>query len=337
MKPVYIHSNVSISAQNTFEEGFKEVKELKFTENTQVKAFKINYKDFLPPAASRRMATGVKMGVVAAKKAIQQAELDTVDAIITGTGLGCVEDSEKFLNAVIDNDEQFLTPTSFIQSTHNTVAAQIALSIKNKGYNMTYVNGANSFEAALLDGMLMLNEENETVLVGGVDELGKKFVNEYEKIYQQEVSFSEGANFFVLGAQKKENSIAKLVSVEIFQNIEEDKISNKVISFLEDNSLKVSDVDAIILGANGDAFDSYYQKIQSELFDNTTQLKYKNLSGEFFTASAFGFYVATKLFEKEEIPTSCFLNSIRKAEYKTVLLYNQYLGKQHSLVLLTSC
>ncbi|TDQ28860.1 beta-ketoacyl synthase chain length factor [Tenacibaculum caenipelagi] len=337
MNSVYIHSGVSISAQNTFEEGIKEVEELKFTENSQVKAFKINYKEFLSPIASRRMATGVKMGVVAAKKVIQKAGEDTVDAIITGTGLGCVEDSEKFLNAVIDNDEQFLTPTSFIQSTHNTVAAQIALSIKNKGYNMTYVNGANSFEAALLDGMLLLNEENETVLVGGVDELGKRFINDYEKIYQQDVSFSEGANFFTLGARKKENSIAQLLNVEVFQEIDEDNLLKKIASFLEENSLKVSDIDAVILGINGDAYDSYYQKIQSELFTDTTQLKYKNLSGEFFTASAFGFYVATELLNKQELPTNCFFNSVKKEDYKTVLLYNQYLGKQHSLVLLTSC
>ena len=49
------------------------------------------------------------------------------DAIITGTGLGCLEDTEKFLTAMVTNKEEFLTPTSFIQSTHNTVSAQIAL------------------------------------------------------------------------------------------------------------------------------------------------------------------------------------------------------------------
>lgn len=64
---------------------------------------------------------------MASALAMKDANVESVDAIITGTGLGCIEDSEKFLKSILDNKEEFLTPTSFIQSTHNTVGAQIAL------------------------------------------------------------------------------------------------------------------------------------------------------------------------------------------------------------------
>ena len=85
--------------------------------------------------------------------------------------MGCIEDSEKFLKALIDNNEEYLTPTNFIQSTHNTVGAQIALGLGCKGYNFTYVNGSISFESALLDAKLQLeNEEENTILVGAADE-----------------------------------------------------------------------------------------------------------------------------------------------------------------------
>lgn len=53
-----------------------------------------------------------------------------VDAIITATGLGCLADTEKFMNALMDNREQMLNPTAFIQSTFNTVGAQLALLLK---------------------------------------------------------------------------------------------------------------------------------------------------------------------------------------------------------------
>src|SRR5690606_39813906 len=69
------------------------------------------YKAFIPPAAIRRMAKGIKMGVATSVQALQKAELKQVDAIITGTGMGCSLDSEKFLKSILDNNEQFLTPT----------------------------------------------------------------------------------------------------------------------------------------------------------------------------------------------------------------------------------
>lgn len=89
----------------------------------------------------RRMAPGVKMSLHAAMQAMQEARITQLDAIITGTGLGCLQDSEKFLNAVLDQDEEYLAPTSFIQSTHNAVGAQIAIHLGCKAYNFTYVQG----------------------------------------------------------------------------------------------------------------------------------------------------------------------------------------------------
>lgn len=44
-----------------------------------------------------------------------------IDAIITATGLGCIADSEKFLDGLIAGNETMLNPTPFIQSTFNTV------------------------------------------------------------------------------------------------------------------------------------------------------------------------------------------------------------------------
>src|SRR5690606_35405111 len=121
-----------------------------------------DYKEFISPAASRRMANGVKMGFSSAKFALEKSNLAQPYAIITGTGMGCIENTEKFLNTLLANNEEFLTPTSFIQSTHNTVGAQIALGLECKGYNATYVHGALSFESALIDAQLMLQQEEAT-------------------------------------------------------------------------------------------------------------------------------------------------------------------------------
>lgn len=342
MKPCYINSSASISAQDTLEASHF-LEDIISVEEKLARATHPNYKTFISPIASRRMATGVKMGIATAKTALEAAHLDMPDAIITGTGMGCIEDSEKFLNAIIDNDEQFLTPTSFIQSTHNTVGAQIALTLKCKGYNVTYVHGAVSFESALLDTQLMLHENAaNTILVGGTDELGKQFINDIVLAEAEEnkpitTPFGEGAHFFTLSSSKEETSFCRLKALKIFNIATTETIENKAKSFLKENNLTSEDIDAIILGKNGDAFDVLYQTLQNSIFKNTPQLHYKHLCGEFFTASAFGFWATTNIIKQQSIPKVLKLNSEEKSSYKNILLYNQFKGKQHSFTLLTSC
>jgi len=83
-----------------------------------------------------------------------------------------MEDSEKFLASLITGNEQTLSPTSFIFSTHNTVAAQIALLLKCNNYNFTHTHRGLSFENALLDSFLFLNDNPAAnVLVGASDEV----------------------------------------------------------------------------------------------------------------------------------------------------------------------
>jgi 3-oxoacyl-(acyl-carrier-protein) synthase len=223
MKKTYINGVGCISAQKTFDTVFLE--EAIYNQNDTIFSVVAPvYKDFITPAAIRRMAKGVKNGIVASALALKDARLENVDAIITGTGLGCIEDSEKFLKNILDNNEEFLTPTSFIQSTHNTVGAQIALSLQCKGYNFTYVNGAVSFESALLDAKMQI-EENEanSILVGGIDENGdyttslfklagriKQDGNQpYDVLNPTSTGavFGEGASFFFFLRLKKKTKI----------------------------------------------------------------------------------------------------------------------------------
>lgn len=353
MKKCYINGVSSISAQNTFETTF--LTDVVIEENENVLyAIQPSYKDFIAPAAIRRMAKGVKMGIATATKALKEANIDVPDAIITGTGMGCVEDSEKFLKAIIANDEQFLTPTSFIQSTHNTVGAQIALGLQCHGYNFTYVNGAVSFESALIDAKLQLeNEEVNSVLVGGVDETADHTISLYkliQSIKKEEdkpyrvlepnskgTVFSEGASFFVLENTKKATSYAEIKDVSIINHLNTSEINGFIQSFLKDNRLDFEDIDTIVLGNNGDVdFDGYYDKVK-ESFQKTPQIYYKHLSGEFNTASSFGLWMASNVMKNQEIPKIVSVNNLFKKEYKNILLYNQYKGKDHSLLLLQKC
>src|SRR5688572_30106632 len=71
-----------------------------------------DYKSYINPALIRRMGRIIKMGVASASMCLEDAGVKMPDAIITGTGLGCIVDTDKFLSSIIENEEQFLTPTS---------------------------------------------------------------------------------------------------------------------------------------------------------------------------------------------------------------------------------
>lgn len=350
MKKVYINGMGCVSAQDSQSNLFPE-NILSHTEDNVIYACEPSYKEMIPPAAARRMAKGIKMSIAASKKALQEAEVTSPDAIITGTGMGCLVDSEKFLRNILDNQEQFLTPTAFIQSTHNTVAGQIALDMGCTAYNFTYVNGAVSLASALMDAQMQLTGEMaQTVLAGGVDETAPHTIMLYrlinliknETINPDELLKSttpgtlwgEGAAFFVLENQPKPATYATLETVEMQNTLQVEEVHSFIQNSLSATGLNPEDIDLVVLGNNGDInYDTYYDKA-AQLFPQASQVAYKHLSGEFNTASGFALWMSLAILKSRQIPDVIRLNEVVRKPYKTVLLYNQFLGKDHSVIIL---
>lgn len=342
----------AVTAQGNWRDSFwAESQEIRYP---ITKAVQPSYKDLIPPSMVRRMSRGIKMGIYAAQQALDDAGIALPDAIITGTGLGCSEDSEKFLRNILDNEEQFLTPTSFIQSTHNTVAAQIALRLQCKGYNFTYVNRSVSFESALLDGLMQLQHgEADQLLVGGVDEVSDhtymllqrighikpdgitETVRESQSIG---VNYAEGASFFALSGTKTERSYAELADVLLRNVVEQEELGAFVQSFLEHNGLQISDVDTLVLGINGDQeYDSYYRSVM-EFCPDANVLYYKHLVGQFDSCSAFALIVAAYVATMQTVdPILHWEAPSAKRPIRNILLYNHYKGRDHSLLLVRTC
>ena len=349
MKNCYINGIGNVSIQSVdfdlFESEAAEIQILN-------KAQQPSYKDLIAPAMSRRMAKGVKMGIYAANKALFNAKMVDPQAVIVGTGLGCIEDSEKFLDAIIDNDEQFLTPTAFIQSTHNTVAAQIALHLQCKAYNFTYVNGANSFESALFDAFMQLKHFNkQNVLIGGVDEIAPYTFSMYEMIGKvkqsgEEVNFknpqakgialAEGATFFALSSNKTNNSYAEVLDVMLFNAFKDDE-TNEINTFLKKNNLSITDLDVVFFGVNADAYQQEFYNRMKAVFNEIPQGYYQHISGSYDTASAFGLKVAAEIIQKQQFPKTIQYNNIEPTKIQKVLMINQFNNTDFSFVLLSKC
>ena len=166
----------------------------------------------------RRMSRVVKSGVAAGIESLLEfGARAPIDAIITATGLGCIADSEKFLDGLIAGNETMLNPTPFIQSTFNTVGAQIALLRGLHCYNTTYAHRWTSFENALTDAALRIGAGwSRAVLVGAFDETTPSV----EKVLQRlrvarEGTWGESSVFFVLTAERFDCSVAEITGIRI--------------------------------------------------------------------------------------------------------------------------
>jgi len=311
------------------------------------------YRDYIPATMIRRASHILKMGLSAGLMCLKQEGEEKTDAIIIGTAMGCYEDTDKFLRSLNENAERMLTPTSFIQSTHNTVAGQLALLVKCHGYNFTYVHQNLSFEYALLDALLLLKEgEAKSVLVGGVDELIpplcelferaghiKKTVHLAEPIWQSKTKgyvAGEGAVFFKLGA-KSASSIAKIRGVRPIQKISDtNELSIYVDEFLNNCGLTKHDLSVVLSGINGDTEkDKNLNEYISDI--NLPVAYFKHLCGEYFTASAFALWFAAQILKKQEVPTCAVREDRSVKNIRHILIVTHHNDRQYSLICVSQC
>jgi 3-oxoacyl-(acyl-carrier-protein) synthase len=324
-------------------------------EKKYLQAIEPDYKEIINPNLIRRMGRVIKMGVASSMKCLKDAGVENPDAIITGTALGCIEDTEKFLNQIVVNKEQFLAPTSFIQSTHNTIAGQIALLLKCHSYNFTFVHRNFSFENAVTDSLMMLAEHpGYRILLGGVDEIttGSYAIMKRLGIYKDADMAAnqklknrtagsmagEGATFFVISGNPG-NALACIQGVKtFFKPKNQEETQQHILSFLNANNLTPENVDAVMMGYSGDErYDTVYDEIVSSIFAKNCILSYKNLCGEYFTSSAFAVGLSTSIIQNALVPEEVMYQGSQPEKIKSVLIYNQFKNSEHSLMLLSQC
>ncbi|MBN9482881.1 MAG: hypothetical protein BGO70_08390 [Bacteroidetes bacterium 43-93] len=248
-----------------------------------------DYTGLIPPMQLRRMSKVVRTGIAASKISLQKAGIEKPDAISIGTAMGCLQDTEVFLTKMVEQDEQMLTPTAFIQSTHNTVSGQIALLCGCNGHNLTFVQRGHSFEHALINAELYLQDHpGESMLVGGIDELTDNSFKALSKagIYSNDTIAGEGAGFFIASDQPNtgKNILVNDLLCFTAKNIEE--ALKKVEGFISCHSSTVA-IDTLIAGRNGDkAMDIFYDRV-STIIAPANEISFKDKCGEYPTASAF--------------------------------------------------
>jgi len=138
-------------------------------ENSGVEALK-DLRQFVRPMETRRMGKLMKSTMLTSLQALKQTGIDQPDAIITATAWGCLDGSEQLLQQLTEGEES-LSPTLFMQSTHNTLGSTVAIHLHDHGFNTTFTQGDRSLYWARYQARLLLRLGRcRSVLVGSYDE-----------------------------------------------------------------------------------------------------------------------------------------------------------------------
>lgn len=199
-----------------------------------------DYKAYIPAASLRRYSPIIRNSVAAAMEVYQQGGQKNYDAISVGTGLGCLVDTEKFLQQVINTQGGALSPTSFIQSTHNTVGGTISMMLGNHAYNMTHTQQFLSFEWAMIDALLKMKEGASHVLVGGTDE----YIPLLEKLHPEIIKGEEPLTSTTSFMELSHDSGVQIKDLTIGYG----EIEAEINAFLSRNNVTESAIDLVIFG-----------------------------------------------------------------------------------------
>ena len=307
-----------------------------------------SFKEYVSPIEARRMGRILKRALATSKEALKAAGCDTVDAIMTGTGFGCIENTEFFLDALSNEGEQLLKPTYFMQSTHNTISSLVAIQTKNYNYNATYAHKGISFESALHDAWMQFRlGKINSAMVGCHDEMTETFHSIMKKggvMGQDDERCGEVAVSVVLSRNASApepvegpKPFCRLTGLKMLHQPTMNDLMDAVTTMLQSAERSLADVDYILTGISGNhQNDTAYLAETKTLFGDKPLLKYKHLFGENFTASGLGFYVAAQCLKAGKVPSHLFVNANEASDKQPacILLFNRSDGKDYTLTLL---
>lgn len=354
---MYIHKSVCISPQHTFSDI--NIEEVVSCAASKMSVIEPKYEN-IPLNILRRMGKAVRMGVGAAMPLVK--DYPELNGIIIGTANGGMEDCIKFLCQVIKYNEGTLTPTNFVQSTNNAIAAQIGLSTHNNNYNITHVHRGLAFENSLLDAMMLLAENpNGTYLLGSVDEISsynynlerlggwyKKETVSNADLYKSKTPGTmpgEHASMFIVN-DRKEGSSAKVKTLKTLHTDNVEEVTAQLQLFLQNNLSANQEVDLFLSGENGDSRHNHFYFSCEKLFnEHTAVARFKHLCGEHPTAVSFALWLGCFILSMQQVPRHILKNSFPKgmethstksihpAGINTILIYNNCKGLQHGFIL----
>jgi Beta-ketoacyl synthase, N-terminal domain len=274
-----------------------------------------DYSKIIPPMSLRRMTDVIKMSLACALDCVKNSSKNEVGGIIVGSANGSMEHTKNFLNKINTQGDGPIPPTSFILSTHNTMAGQISLALNCKEYNNTHSQNTLSFEHSLLDAAMLIEEGKRDVLVGTADEQNVAMFRVDEKIKSTLYPSTFGATFFKIDTEKNGTTGVRIIDVQPIHGFK--NFQDSIRQFLVKNEISPNEINTVYFSS----YEKEHVQNLKGLFGNGNCVEYEKFTGSYLTASSFAVHLAYDLI-------------VHNSEFNCILVVNNMLSKNLGLTLL---
>lgn len=232
-------------------------------------------KDFINPMKMRRMNMLSRLGVAAAKLAIDDcgAALDVNTGVAMGTSFGPVQTSVDYMQEYVAKGAALAPPQLFAESVANAPGSHVAIEWGLRGFNVTITQRESSALAAAMYASTQIVKGNVgAALIGGVEEVNEMIFSVLDRIGalsagvarpfapdRDGFSLGEGSAVLVAGAgtRKPYGSFAGFgIARDTTASISDwgtgaDAVVAAMRAAIDDAEITIDDVDAVYASANG--------------------------------------------------------------------------------------
>jgi 3-oxoacyl-[acyl-carrier-protein] synthase II len=238
-------------------------------------------RDYIAPMKMRRMNGLSRMGVAAAKLAIEDSggALSEQSGVAIGTAFGPVQTSVEYMQEYVEKGASLAPPQLFAESVANAPGSHIAIEWGLRGFNITITQRESSaLAAAMMAATQLVKGTVPTALIGGVDDVNELLYSVLDRIgalahadgeieeavrpfdrRRNGLAIGEGAAMLVAGAASREPygwlsgfGIARDTTASISDwGTGADAVVTAIRAALDDAELSLDAIDAIYASANG--------------------------------------------------------------------------------------
>jgi hypothetical protein len=201
-----------------------------------------------------------------------------------------------------ESAEQFPSPIDFVGSVHNGPASQVAILFQATGANVTASGGDYSFEQALLAAQTLLSEADQSALLLGADEGHASFSPLLDPSIEGGPLADGGGALYV---NRDPNGARCLVRLAFYGRGSGDDLPERLIEALGGSAAIRQNYAAVFAGipaamcARGNSqLATFLGRIGKKL----PVCRYRDLTGEFTSASAVAAVMAVSCIETGCIP-----------------------------------
>jgi 3-oxoacyl-[acyl-carrier-protein] synthase II len=268
-------------------------------------------RDFIPPMKMRRMNGLSRLGVAAAKLAIEDCGLtpDANTGVAIGTAFGPVQTSVEYMKEYVEKGAALAPPQLFAESVANAPGSHIAIEWGLQGFNVTFTQRESSaLAAAMYASAQLVKGSVGMALIGGVEEANEMLFSVLDRIGalsrsvarpfdpdRDGISLGEGGAMLVAGSGSRAPygflsgfGIARDTTAPISDwGTDPEAVVRAMRAAIEDAELDVADIDAVYASANGSVRgDALEQRALDALLPGKPVVATKGIFGEYAAGGA---------------------------------------------------